>query len=97
MAFDSTAELLFHIGADSDDAEENIQRFRSLLGKDLDDIRSEFHDWAEEVFGEMNTVKGALLGLTAAAGAGVVALGASCWRQPKNTTSTWVRSPKPPR
>ncbi|HEY7391986.1 MAG TPA: hypothetical protein VH640_25945 [Bryobacteraceae bacterium] len=75
MSLDSTAELLFHIGADSDDAEENIQRFRTLLSKDLGDLRGEFAAWSEEVFGEMTTVKGALLGLTAAAGAGVVALG----------------------
>ena len=31
MAFDSVASLLFNIGANSDDAEANINRFRALL------------------------------------------------------------------
>ncbi len=69
MPIDSTADLLFRIGANSDDAEENIQRFRSLFGTSLGEMGAQFHDWAEEVFGEVTTVKGAMLGL----GAGLVA------------------------
>src|ERR1039457_2657764 len=76
MAFDSAADLLFNIGANSDDAEANIARFRSLLGTDLDAMGAQFSDWADKVFGEMETVKGALLGITAATAAGVVAAGA---------------------
>jgi hypothetical protein len=70
MAFDSAADLLFNIGANSDDAEANIARFRALLGTDLEALKGQFSDWSEEVFGELNTVKGALLGITA----GVAAL-----------------------
>src|ERR1035441_6983637 len=76
MAFDSAADLLFNIGANSDDAEANIARFRSLLGTDLDALGAQFEEWSDKVFGELETVKGALLGITAAAAAGVVAAGA---------------------
>ena len=64
MAFDSVASLLFNIGADSDDAEANVNRFRGLLGTDLDQMGAQFTAWAEEVFGELDTVKGAMLGIT---------------------------------
>ena len=46
MAFDSTAELLFNINANSDDAEGNIARFRSLMSKDLEGMAAEFESWA---------------------------------------------------
>jgi hypothetical protein len=75
MAIDSAASLLFNIGADSGDAEANVQRFRALLGKDLDDLSGEFSDWSMKVFGDLTTVEGAMLGVTAALGAGIVALG----------------------
>ncbi|MDR3700603.1 MAG: hypothetical protein P4L56_13250 [Candidatus Sulfopaludibacter sp.] len=75
MAFDSSAGLLFSIGANSDDAEANIARFRSLLGKDLGDLKGEFGAWAEEILGDLTTVKGATIALTAVTAAGVVALG----------------------
>src|ERR1022692_3894259 len=71
MAFDSAADLLFNIGANSDDAEANIARFRSLLGTDLDAMGAQFSDWADKVFGDLSTVQGAMLGITA----GVAALG----------------------
>jgi hypothetical protein len=76
VPIDSTASLLFKIGADSDDAEGNIQRFRTLLSKDLGDLKGEFGDWAEEVFGNLGTVQGAMTAATAAAGAAAVALAA---------------------
>jgi len=75
MPIDSAASLLFNIGANSDDAEANIQRFRALLGKDLDDLSGEFSDWSTKVFGNLTTVEGAMLGVTAAAAAGIVAVG----------------------
>ncbi|HUI57721.1 MAG TPA: hypothetical protein VLY04_22240, partial [Bryobacteraceae bacterium] len=75
MSIDSTSELLFSIGADAGDAEGNIQRFRGLLGKDLDDLSAEFSDWSDKVFGELTTVQGALMAVTAAAGAGVLVVG----------------------
>src|ERR1700682_2484605 len=53
MAFDSTANLLFNIGANSDEAEGNIARFRSLLSKDLAGMGAEFSGWSEEVLGEI--------------------------------------------
>src|ERR1022692_878473 len=69
MAFDSAADLLFNIGANSDDAEANIARFRSLLGTDLDAMGAQFSDWADKVFGDLITVEGALIGITAGLGA----------------------------
>jgi hypothetical protein len=65
MAFDSAADLLFRIGANTDDAEANVARFRQLLSTDLKSIGTQFSDWADKVFGSMDTVSGALLGVTA--------------------------------
>ncbi len=75
MAFDSSSELLFSIGADTGDAEGNIQRFRSLLGKDLDDISAEFSDWSSKVFGDMSSVQGVVTAGAATLGAAVLAVG----------------------
>jgi hypothetical protein len=77
MPFDSTADLLFRIGADSGDAEANIARFRALLGKDLGELSAEFSAWSTKVFGDLSTVQGAMTALTAGAAAGLVALGAA--------------------
>lgn len=71
MAIDSTAELLFRIGADTDDAQSNIARFRTLLSKDLGDIAGEFSDWSSKVFGSLTTVSGAMT----AGGAAIAAVG----------------------
>jgi hypothetical protein len=76
MAFDSAAGLLFNIGANSDDAEANIARFRALLGTDLDQLAGQFKDWSDKVFGDLDTVKGAMLGITGAALAAGVAIAA---------------------
>jgi hypothetical protein len=73
MAFDSTAGLLFTIGADSEAATENIARFRQLLGKDLDTMKEEFHDFSHEVLGSLQTVSGAVTAGAAVIGAAVVA------------------------
>src|SRR5581483_5006724 len=77
MPFDSTANLLFTIAANTDDASENIQRFRTLLSKDLSGIADEFKNWSNRTFGDLTTVAGALTGVTAALAAGAVALGAA--------------------
>ena len=77
MSLDSTANLIFNIGANTDDAEENIQRFRALMGKDLEDLTGEFEDWAEEIVGEIGTVQAAMTaGVAVIAAAGVAAVGA---------------------
>jgi uncharacterized membrane protein YgcG len=76
MAFDSAADLLFNIGANTDDAEANVERFRALLGTDLDALGDQFADWSDKVFGDLNTVKGGMIGITAAAAAALVAAGA---------------------
>jgi hypothetical protein len=76
MAFDSAADLLFNIGANSDDAEANMARFRQLLGTDLDALGAQFEEWSDKVFGEMETVKGALIGITSVVGALGVAVAA---------------------
>ena len=76
MPIDSTANLLFSIGANSDDAEENVQRFRTLLGKDLEDLQAEFSDWSTKVFGNITTVQGAMTAAAAGVGAAVVGIAA---------------------
>jgi hypothetical protein len=77
MAIDSTAELLFNIGANTDDAESNIQRFRTLLSKDLDDIGTEFQDWSDKILGELTTIQGAMTASAAILAAGIMAVGAA--------------------
>jgi hypothetical protein len=72
-AMDSSADLLFRISADSSDAQANIQRFRALMGKDLDGIAAEVGSWSNKVFGDLSTLQGGLIGVTAALGAGMVA------------------------
>ncbi len=75
MPIDSSAELLFHVGADAHDAEANVQRFRALLSKNLSDMGSEFDQWATKVFGNLSTFGGAMA-------AGLAALAARrrrCW------------------
>ena len=49
MSIDSTADLLFRIGADSSDAESNIQRFRAVFGKNLGDMQSDFEAWSTKM------------------------------------------------
>ena len=56
MAFDSTADLLFNIGANTDEAEGNLQRFRALMGKDLGALTGEFDEWATHLLGDITTV-----------------------------------------
>jgi len=75
MAIDSTAELLFNISANADDATENIARFRGLMGQNLDGMAEQFGDWSEEILGKLDTVKGAMIAFTAASAAGILALG----------------------
>lgn len=74
MGLDSSAELLFKVNANADDATGNIQRFRSLLSKDLGDLKGEFDSWATKVFGNLTSVKAGMLAGTAAIAAGVVAV-----------------------
>src|SRR5665213_466160 len=75
MAIDSTAELLFNISANADDATENVARFRALMGQDLDGMTEQFGDWSEEILGKLETVKGAMIAFTAALAAGLLAVG----------------------
>jgi hypothetical protein len=76
MPIDSTAELLFKVNANSDDAESNIARFRTLLGKDLAGMGAEFEAWSGKILGEIATVQGAMIAGGALLGAGLVAAGA---------------------
>jgi hypothetical protein len=59
---------------DTDDAEANMQRFRALLGKNLDDLGAEFSGWANKVFGDLSTVEGAMTALAAGTAAAVVGI-----------------------
>jgi hypothetical protein len=76
MSIDSTAELLFNIGANSDDAEANISRFRTLLGTDLDEMGAQFASWSEDLVGEIGTVQAAMTAGAAVMGAALVGVGA---------------------
>lgn len=77
MAIDSTAELLFKINANTDDAQGNIAKFRTLLSKDLSDIGAEFESWSSKVLGELTTVQGMMTAGAAVLAAGIVAVGAA--------------------
>ena len=74
MGIDSSADLLFRIGADPSDAITNIARFRSLMSKDLAGIGAEFSGWANKVFGSMSTMQGAMTAGVAGGLAGLAAL-----------------------
>jgi len=68
----SAASLLFKINADADEAEATVQKFRALMGKDLGDLESEFSEWSTKVFGSLDTVRGGMIALGAAAGTALV-------------------------
>jgi len=85
MAFDSTANLLFTIGADSTDAQANIQRFRGVLSKDLGQMKTEFDDWSNKVFGNLSTMKGAMTAGVATLAAGALAVGGAMWTAAEKT------------
>lgn len=74
MAIDSSADLLFRIGADPSDAITNIAQFRTLMSKDLAGIGAEFSGWAKNIFGSMATMQGAMTAGVAGGLAGLVAL-----------------------
>jgi len=81
MALDSSADLLFRVGADPSDAVANIGRFRSLMAKDLSAMRADFSGWAKNVFGDLSTLEGKMtagiagaLAVTAALAAGAAVL-----------------------
>jgi hypothetical protein len=77
MAFDSSADLLFRIGADPSDAQNNIARFRTLLSKDLAGMQADFAAWATKVFGSFATVGAGMASVGAIIAAGAVAAGAA--------------------
>ena len=77
MPIDSTADLLFRIGADAGEGTSEIQAFRALLGKDLEDLSAEFGAWANKVFGDLSTVQGVMTAAAAGIAAGVLAAGAA--------------------
>lgn len=75
---DVSANLLFTIAADSNDAQANVQRFRSLLAKDLAALKADFNDWARGVFGDLSTTEGKFTAVAAGAAAmGVAIVGAA--------------------
>lgn len=73
-AMDSSADLLFRIGADPSDAENNVRRLRAVMGKELGDLKSEVGTWAKDIFGELNTIQGVATAGVAAGLAGLAAL-----------------------
>ena len=76
MGFDSTAELLFKINANADDAQGNIQRFRGMMSKDFSAMGAEAEDWAKKTFGALNSIQGLATAGAASMAAGVVAAAA---------------------
>ncbi len=78
MAIDSASSLLFKIGANSDDAQENIARFRQLFSTSISDLKTQFHDFASEITGggdainvSWTAVGGIVAGAAVAAGAAI--------------------------
>jgi len=74
VAIDSTAELIFNITANADEAGENITRFRALMGQNIEGMASQLKDWADQTIGEIDSVKAAMTAGVAAIAAGLVAV-----------------------
>jgi hypothetical protein len=91
MAIDSTAELLFNIGANSEDAEANIQRFRALMGTDLEEMGAQFSTWADEVVGDVDSVGAAMTAGLAVIAAGIFA-GAAAIHESNKEYDSYVDS-----
>lgn len=72
MAAGSTANLLFTIGADSTEGQAGLQQFRNILTGDLASMKNTFAGWAKGVAGDLDGVKAAMLGASAA---GVAVIG----------------------
>ncbi|HWQ55688.1 MAG TPA: hypothetical protein VN442_18520, partial [Bryobacteraceae bacterium] len=85
MGFDSTAELMFKVSADTGDAAGNMQRFRGLLSKDLGTIAAEFEGWSKRVFGDITTLGGATKAGIAAVATAAVAAGGAVWAAAEKT------------
>ena len=69
----TAADLLFTISGDASDATNNVEKFRALLGQDLDQMASDFDAWTEKVVGDLTSFTGAAMAGTAILGAAVVA------------------------
>ena len=77
MGFDSSAELLFTIGADSSGAENALQSFRSLFGNTLDGARTEFGDWVQGILSGSSSAEEALAGIGPAIELGLLSAAAA--------------------
>ncbi|MGH7087795.1 MAG: hypothetical protein ACREFQ_02745, partial [Stellaceae bacterium] len=85
MADDSAASLLFKIGANSDDAQENVARFRTLFSKNIGQLKEEFHSFAAEITGGGEKIATSLPALAGIAAGAIVGLGGALFELAKKT------------
>jgi hypothetical protein len=63
MGFDSSANLLFTIGADASGAESSLQNFRSLFGSTMDQAKQDMASWVQGVLTGSSTAEEAMAGI----------------------------------
>src|SRR6185312_5231109 len=88
MAIDSASSLLFAIGANTDDAEENISRFRSLFSTSLSDMGQQFQSFAAELTGGGEEIKASFTAIAAIGAGAALAVGAGLFEMAKRTAET---------
>lgn len=74
MALESSANLLFNIGADASDAESTVKRFRTLMSNELGGIKDGFDAWSKGMLRSLSNMRGAAGGAAGAAAAAIVGL-----------------------
>jgi len=85
MAIDSATSLLFAIGANTDDAEANISRFRSLFSTSLSDLSAQFQSFASDITGGGEAINASFGAIAAVAAGAAVAIGAMLFESAKKT------------
>lgn len=88
MAIDSATSLLFAIGANTDDAEANISRFRQLFATSLSDMTGQFSSFASELTGGGEAINASFTALTAVAAGAAVAVGGALFEMARKTAET---------
>ena len=88
MAIDSATSLLFAIGANTDDAEANISRFRSLFSSSLSDLKTQFSGFASDLTGGADGINVSFAAMSAVAAGATVAIGAGLFEMARKTAET---------
>ncbi|HEX5442525.1 MAG TPA: hypothetical protein VFW87_01790, partial [Pirellulales bacterium] len=88
MAIDSATSLLFAIGANTDDAEANISRFRSLFSTSISDLQNQFHGFASEITGGGEEINASFTAIAAIGAGAAAAVGAGLLEMARRTAET---------